>query len=452
MDRIARADAPRGPLKILLWHGYLLGGTGSNVYTRSLARCWSGLGHEVIVFCQDPDPRQFDLGTARVVRPEIGGILPVFVLDRYRDLEPRLLQDLTPAQRDDFVEANASELKRQLPADLVFANHALLGAPVGAAVGAPYAVKVHGSELEFSMRGNPELCRWANQTLSGAATVFTGSEHIRGALREIVGPGAYTSRIHVVPPGVDVDLFRPQTREDAFRALLAEARRDPPHPSGAPDVERLPDPGNAVRFERFLRGEGATIVYFGKLSKEKGVHLLIQALDRCPARTVIVGFGEARAELELAAHAIAPGRVLFTGALEHRHLVNLLPLADITVVPSLFPEAFGMVAAEAASAGSIPLVAHHSGLAEIADGLEAEYPDGYGDLTRFRRGDAGDLSDRLQAILALRPEQQRQLRVAARRAAVRRWSWERVSAALLEALGFAGGELSSEEDPTRAGG
>jgi len=56
-------------LKILLWHGYLLGGTGSNVYTRSLARFWSGMGHEVIVFCQDPDPRRFDLGTATVVRP-----------------------------------------------------------------------------------------------------------------------------------------------------------------------------------------------------------------------------------------------------------------------------------------------------------------------------------------------------------------------------------------------
>jgi glycosyltransferase involved in cell wall biosynthesis len=153
---------------------------------------------------------------------------------------------------------------------------------------------------------------------------------------------------------------------------------------------------------------------------------------------VIVGFGEERAELEAAAQAIAPGRVLFTGALEHRHLVNLLPLADITVVPSLFPEAFGMVAAEAASAGSIPLVAHHSGLAEIADGLEAEYPDGYGDLTRFRRGDVGDLSDRLRAILALRPERRMQLRLSARRAAVGRWSWEHVSAALLEASGFAG--------------
>ena len=59
-----------GPLKILLWHGYLLGGTGSNVYTRSLARVWSRLGHEVIVFCQDPDPSQVDLGSTRVVRPE----------------------------------------------------------------------------------------------------------------------------------------------------------------------------------------------------------------------------------------------------------------------------------------------------------------------------------------------------------------------------------------------
>ena len=301
------------------------------------------------------------------------------------------------------------------------------------------------------MRGGPELCHWANETLSGAAAVFAGSEHIRRTLREIVGPGAYTSRIHVVPPGVDVDFFRPKAREQAFRALLAEARRDPPNPPDAP-AERLPDPGNAARLEGFLRGEGATIVYFGKLSREKGVHLLIEALDGCSARAVIVGFGEARAELEAAAHAIAPGRVLFTGALEHRHLVNLLPLADITVVPSLFPEAFGMVAAEAAAAGSIPLVARHSGLAEIAEGLEAEYPDGYADLTGFRPGDVGDLSDKLHAILALRPEQRLQLRAAARRAAARQWSWEQVSAALLEASGFAGEERSRHEDRARGGG
>ena len=246
-------------MKILLWHGYLLEGTGSNVYTRCLARVWSGLGHEVVVLCQDPDPGRFDLGSATVVRPEIGGLLPVFVLDRYRDLEPRLLQDLTPAQRNHYVEANAAALKRHLPADLVFTNHVVPGAPVGAAVGARYAVKAHGSELEFSMRGNPKLCDWARETLSGAAAIFAGSEHIRAVLREVVGPGEYGSRVHVVPPGVDVHFFHPRSRDAALRALLAEARRDPPNPWEAHD-ERLPDAGNAARIERFLRSDAPTLV------------------------------------------------------------------------------------------------------------------------------------------------------------------------------------------------
>jgi hypothetical protein len=70
------------PVKILLWHGYLLGGTGSNVYTRYLARAWSRAGHEVVVFSQEPHPERYDLGGAHVVRPDAGGLLPVFVLWR----------------------------------------------------------------------------------------------------------------------------------------------------------------------------------------------------------------------------------------------------------------------------------------------------------------------------------------------------------------------------------
>ena len=52
-------------MRILLWHGYLLGGTGSNVYTRSLAREWSRAGHDVTVFAQEPQPEQYDLGGPR---------------------------------------------------------------------------------------------------------------------------------------------------------------------------------------------------------------------------------------------------------------------------------------------------------------------------------------------------------------------------------------------------
>src|SRR5207302_4879233 len=164
------------PMRILLWHGYLLAGTGSNVYTRAVAREWSLAGHDVTVVCQEPRPDRYDLGGARVAVPAIpDGLLPVFVLDRYEGLEPKLLQDFTPAELERYVEANASTLRSLLPADVVFANHVLLGAPVAAASGAPFAVKVHGSELEYSMRGRPGLVRWGAAALAGAAAVFVGS-------------------------------------------------------------------------------------------------------------------------------------------------------------------------------------------------------------------------------------------------------------------------------------
>ena len=176
LTRLSCAD-----LKILLWHGYLLGGTGSNVYTRALAREWSLAGHEVVVFCQERYPELYDLGGAEVVRPEIGGLLPVFVLDRYEGLEARLLQDLTREERERFVALNAAALRERLPADLVFANHVLLGGPVAAATGARFAVKAHGSELEYSMRGNAELSAWGRESLADAEMVFVGSAHIRAS-------------------------------------------------------------------------------------------------------------------------------------------------------------------------------------------------------------------------------------------------------------------------------
>src|SRR5712691_13316945 len=123
-------------MKILLWHGYLLDGTGSNVYSRALAREWSRTGHEVVVFSQEGSPERFDVGGARVVRPELpGGLLPVFVLDRYEGLEARLLQDLDEDECRRYVEANAAALRELLPADLLLANHVLMGAPVAAATG-----------------------------------------------------------------------------------------------------------------------------------------------------------------------------------------------------------------------------------------------------------------------------------------------------------------------------
>jgi len=412
-------------MRILLWHGYLLGGTGSNVYTRQLARAWMHAGHDVTVFCQESRPDAHDLGGASVVRPDVGGLLPVFVLDRYEGYEVKLVQDCSTDELDRWVEANARTVAEHLPADVVFCNHVLLGGPVGLATGAPFAVKAHGSELEYSMRGNPALAAWGRACLQQAEATFVGSAHVRRVLEDVCG---HVDRIHEVPPGVDVDAWVPEVRETALSALIAEARRDGPNPGNAD--ERLPDEGNAERLARFLGGDRPTVVYFGKLIHNKGVHVLLEALGGVDARTVVVGFGDQRAELE----RVAGADVLFTGPLEHRHLVHLLALADACVVPSIFPEAFGMVAAEAAATGCPPLVARHSGLAEIAAGLEQAYPSRLRHLTGFATGDVEDLRTKLQELLALDPHDRVAVRRSARRAVVDRWSWSSVANRLLEPL------------------
>ena len=407
-------------MRILLWHGYLLGGTGSNVYTRALAREWSRAGHEVLVVCQERHPEQYDLGGAQVVVPELpDGLLPVFVLDAYEGLTARLLQDFSRGERARYVDANAAALRELEPADLVFANHVLMGGVVAAATGLPYRVKAHGSELEYSIRGRQELEEWARAALHRAQAVYVGSEHIREVVAEVVG--VVEAPVVEVPPGVDVELWRPAPRAEALAALLDEARRDPPNPGNL--NERLPDEGNAGRLEAFLAGDGPTVVYFGKLIENKGVHLLLEALKGIEARAVIVGFGDYRAELE----RLAGERTLFTGPLEHRHLVHLLALADAAVVPSIFPEAFGMVAAEAAAAGCPPLVARHSGLAEVAAGVAAEYPEELRQLVAFTSGDVADLRAKLAELLTFSGR----LREPARAAVVKHWSWPAVAARLL---------------------
>jgi glycosyltransferase involved in cell wall biosynthesis len=408
-------------MKIVIWHGYLLGGTGSNVYTRALSREWTRAGHDVTIVCQDRHPERYDIGSARVVVPALPDrLLPVFVLDEYEGLDARLLQDFTREQRDAYVEANAAAIRELLPADLVFTNHVLLGGPVGQRCGSRWRVKAHGSELEYSMRGNAELSAWGAETLRDAEAVYVGSEHIRRVLEDVVG---HVERVHEVPPGVDVDEFVPRERDEALRALVEESRRDPQDGD-----ERHPDAGNAERFAEFFATDAPTVLYFGKLIENKGVHVLLEALRGVDARAVVVGFGDYRAQLE----ALAPPGTLFTGALEHRHLVHLLPLVDVSVVPSIFPEAFGMVAAEAAAAGVVPVVANHSGLAEVGAGIAAELPPERAHLVTFPTGDADALRARLQELLALPVGERRQLGLSCRRAVESRWSWQKVAERLLD--------------------
>ncbi len=410
-------------MRLILWHGYLLEGTGSNIYTQHIARAWGRLGHDVCVICQQPRAERFDLGPrVRVVRPDIGPLLPVFVLDRYEDVEARHVADFTAAELDRYTAANVAAIAAELdrgPVDLVLANHALMGGPVASAActgGTPYAIKVHGSELEYAIRGRPRLATMARESLAGAAAVFAGSSHIVAVTEELLGEGAYRRALRIVPPGVDTDEFAPGRGSlPELRRLLAVDGAG----AGGP-AERAADTGAAASLE----GLGRFVLYFGKLMRQKGVHLLLEAWGGIAGRhpgvgLVVVGFGDARSELE----AQAPPGVIFTGAMDHAQLQRLVPLAEAVVVPSVLPEAFGMVAAEAAACGVVPIVSDHSGLAEVAAGL------GAAGITFD--GTAADLAVQLDALLGLPVAERKRLGALAREAVVERWSWERIARRLL---------------------
>jgi glycosyltransferase involved in cell wall biosynthesis len=411
-------------VRLVLWHGYLLEGTGSNIYTQHVARAWGRLGHDVIVVCQEPRPERFALGpNVRVVRPDVGPLLPVFVLDRYEGIEARHVADMTSSELELFVDSNARAVAEAHDgrADLVLANHVLMGGPVAARAcvgGRAHAVKIHGSELEYAIRGRPRLAELAAGSLAGARALFAGSGHIVEVTEELLGRELH-DRMHIVPPGVDTDAFHPGAGDLAALVAMLRADAAAPHPDRPP--ERVPDADAGDR----LAGLGRFVLYFGKLMRQKGVHLLLEAWGTLAGAhpdvtLVVVGFGDARAELE----AMPAERVIFTGAMDHEHLHRLVPLADAVVVPSVLPEAFGMVAAEAAACGVVPIVADHSGLAEVAAGLGAN------GLTFD--GTASDLEARLAALLALPGARRREMGLAARAVVVERWSWEGIARRLVE--------------------
>ena len=229
------------PVRILLWHGYLLGGTGSNVYTRALAREWSRAGHEVIVVCQERAPEQYDLGGARVVVPELpGGLLPVFVMDRYAGLEPKLLQDFTEAERARVCRGERGRAARVASCGPRLRQPRADGRPVGAASGVPFRVKAHGSELEYSMRGRPELEEWGAETLAAEARLSARSTSARCSRR--------SSASRARPRGA-AGCRRRQVRLRGRERALADAGRG--------SAQRRTEPGKARNASRRRNADAA---------------------------------------------------------------------------------------------------------------------------------------------------------------------------------------------------
>jgi glycosyltransferase involved in cell wall biosynthesis len=144
--------------------------------------------------------------------------------------------------------------------------------------------------------------------------------------------------------------------------------------------------------------------------------------------------GEARQRF-LDAAASMHERVVFTGRLVHEELADLLPVCEALVVPSTFPEAYGMVAAEAAACGVLPISAGHSGAKEVSAMLAAAVPQEAREWLSFPVDDDAvrAIAARVRAWLQASDEVRAATRAALVATARERFSWEVVAGGVVAA-------------------
>jgi glycosyltransferase involved in cell wall biosynthesis len=432
-------------MKVLLFHGYMLRGTGSNIYNANLAPALARLGHEVHLLCQD---RETKLDGVDIHNPDIHGLLPVYVKDPYEGFEVKAFPELTEAELDRYIEANVAAVRRVADRaggiDVALANHLVMGPAILARAGvAPFAAKIHGSALEYTVKPHPRFLPYAEEGMSAASGVLVGSRHTAESLwAALPSISALESKTRLGPPGVDTVAFSPSQgsrSSDSSRVVFVGKL------IVSKGVDLLLAAWPLVR----ARHPGARLQIAGYGEYEAGLRRLLAALeagDLEDAREVTrLGRGLEGGEEEplpilssfladppagyAEAARSAAGSVELIGRLEHDEVAELLPHAEALVMPSTFPEAFGMVAAEAAACGALPVSAGHSGMLEVSRQLAADLPPGIGRLTSFpvERGAVEAIAERLDAWLAL-PEAERE---AARGQLVettrRLWSWEGVA-------------------------
>lgn len=340
-------------MHLVIVHGYLLTGTGSNVYTANVAESWKQQGHAVTVLCQDPraDALAFvdelivgthkipstppASGTVRVVVPDIGGLLLVYNYDRYEGYRVKTMANCTLDEIEANITCTVEGLKRVLAqgVDRVLTNHAILSPVIAFRAcrdtATPYDSKIHGSSIIFSIRPRPELKRYAIEGIRACQKVVVGSSYVARLLLETFQSAVeeFQHKLVTIPPGMNPEIFKladgVQENQKQFLARVHDSVQRRPNgrkataiclPPPTPNLhqqlvsladtydQRSIDADLEERWVPFKEDE-PVICFFGKFLHTKGVAELLMCfplvLTRIPkARLLLIGCGSYREHLE----------------------------------------------------------------------------------------------------------------------------------------------------------
>ncbi|HEX7247782.1 MAG TPA: glycosyltransferase [Actinomycetota bacterium] len=337
-------------MRVVVWHGWLLEGSGSNVATARVCEVLRASGHDVMLLCQEPHLERFEWidaygsvgaggpgeltqrrdasrapGRCVVLRPVIGPTLPVFVVDRYEGFDDvKRFVDLTPDELETYLHRNVEAVKAAVAwhgSEAAIFGHAIPGGAIARRALGPHraVVKIHGSDLEYAVRHQARYQELAHEGLASALAVAGPGREVLERTAAFVPEVRDLSR--VVPPGVDVTSFRPRPRAEALLEAAERLERDPTTSRGRrasmdADVARalsdhdrdaldalagtydqdVPDPDAATRLRYLAVTDEPVVGYLGKFIPQKGVELVLAAhrATQHPSSALIVGFGSHR--------------------------------------------------------------------------------------------------------------------------------------------------------------
>jgi len=472
-------------MSLVITHGYLLTGTGSNLYVNNLVRELAKVGKEVNLLCQDFDPMAIDFvneyyefntenteyklvgeksssfpGKVRVFKPNLNGFLPVYVYDHYDGYEVKEFPSCTYEEVASYVTQNKNALELvvvDFKVEVVNTNHLVMFPHIATLVkettGVRHLITVHGSALNFTVKKDKRFEEFVKNSLVKADEIIVDSLHADNELKEFldeVDLSYLKEKVEIIPAGVDVtSFFLPtapaeemiQDFQDkiALKVLTSKGRTTEQTEGILNNEASVQEVINSVEQLRAdydyrnvdqdvvakvetLKDGTHRIMFVGKYLWTKGLHLIIfgipKVLKQFPkAKFVFVGFGPYREPCEVVVNALANNNldqleevlkaqnplfkgeegnvkllqeilsqeketltqiidelgfdvrqnIVFTGIAEHKELVSLLPAMDALIAPSVFPEAFGMVAIEAMACGVYPVLTYQSAFKEIDD-------------------------------------------------------------------------------------
>jgi glycosyltransferase involved in cell wall biosynthesis len=326
---------------ICILHGYLLEGSGSNLWTRSVVDSLCRQGETVHLMAQENHPDRYAFiteahhyfpdgsidtfyeragqgppGRCILHKPVLGDTLPVYVWDHYEEFSHVVpMVDLPDDEVEAYLDANVRALTRVVRENdvtAIHANHAVLmsvvAQRVGEAEGIPFSIMPHGSALEYAVKRDPRFLRLATSAFTAAGRIFVLGEEMRTRVRTIFpGVPGIEEKMVDLHLGVNTGEFEPVPRSGRARKIgelvdslsglargrspaqtaamlsglrgdLAGAGLEEALAVGRDYASRQPDAELEERLEAIDWESEPTLLYVGRLISAKGVQEVVAAL------------------------------------------------------------------------------------------------------------------------------------------------------------------------------